>query len=79
MNSRIILAFVKPADDDGHPCQTKYFKFNGLGKLERVNYDGSLLRIPARTPLGKRAIPLQTLELRFGRYKPPAMPSATSG
>ena len=21
-----ILAFVKPADD-GHPCQTKYFKF----------------------------------------------------
>ena len=36
-----ILAFVKPADDDGHPCQTKYFKFNGLGKLERVNHDGS--------------------------------------
>jgi hypothetical protein len=40
-----ILAFVKPADDDGHPCQTKYFKFNGLGKLERVRHDGS----PGRT------------------------------
>ena len=35
-----ILAFVKPAAD-GHPCQTKYCKFNGLGKLERVNEDGS--------------------------------------
>jgi hypothetical protein len=35
-----ILAFVKPADD-GHPCQTRYCKFNGLGKLERVNHDGS--------------------------------------
>ena len=24
-----------------NPCQTKYFKFHGLGKLERVNHDGS--------------------------------------
>jgi hypothetical protein len=35
-----ILAFVKPADGD-QPCQTRYCKFNGLGKLERVNPDGS--------------------------------------
>ena len=27
-----ILAFVKPADD-GHPCQTKYFKFDAAGRL----------------------------------------------
>jgi hypothetical protein len=35
-----ILAFVKPADDS-HPCQTKYFKYDAAGRLERVNHDGS--------------------------------------
>jgi hypothetical protein len=37
----IILAFVKPADDEGHPGRTKYCKYNAAGKLERVNRDGS--------------------------------------
>jgi hypothetical protein len=35
---RIILAFVPPKDD---PQPVKYFRFHGLGKLERVNRDGS--------------------------------------
>jgi hypothetical protein len=35
-----ILAFVRPADD-AQPRNVKYFKYHGMGKLERVNRDGS--------------------------------------
>jgi len=37
---KIILAFVPPADGD-QPGDVEYFRFHGLGKLERVNRDGS--------------------------------------
>ena len=37
----IILGFVPPADSDQPPGDVEYFRYHGMGKLERVNRDGS--------------------------------------
>ena len=55
----IILGFVQPADGD-QPGNVEYFRYHGMGNLERVNRDGSPWKEtsddrPDHSPPGKKS------------------------